>query len=408
MDSVATHPALVSQGTDDWEFVFVLPNLALPRDPTERNPGDWPDGISFGPGQIAIVRLGDPRVVHLRREIPAVDQILSSFVDQYGKPYDPAVLLVSKSAPETVRNGLDAIVAFRNAVALAFILRARAAAERGYGGLDPTWSDTFDFHPAQIGGNGRMILQSPALLAGVSTTARLRLTHSPYLPVTQRRLYPDSYLFRCFGDAWTRRFCRTVKSERFADRLFRSLDVAYQACAIGAKNEGSLNDYGIQVALWVSAIEILAWPDRRHADLESVLILLSRDTSKLRDSSPRYRIKLRNPLSRKVGTRSVSALQRAYIYLYRARNKFLHGNPVSTGTLLTLNRGERVGLPRLATVVYRAALVAYLDKRYPKVIGSIEEWEGRAQETFDDATYREALAQLIGTKPKSELRRRNQ
>jgi len=174
------------------------------------------------------------------------------------------------------------------------------------------------------------------------------------------------------------------------------LDVAYQACAIGAKSEGSLSEYGTQVALWVSAIEILAWPDKRHADLESVLRLLDRDAVDKRDRQRRYRLKLKNPKTKKLETRRVSALQRAYIYLYRARNKFLHGNPVSTSTLLTLNRGERVGLPRLATVVYRAALVAYLDDRYPKRINTIKELRDRIGESFEDLTYGEALAEMFG------------
>jgi hypothetical protein len=217
-------------------------------------------------------------------------------------------------------------------------------------------------------------------------------------------LYPDRYLLRSFDRAWTRRFCGKAKTDGFADRLFRSLDVAYQACAIGAKNEGSINEYGIQVALWVSAIEVLAWPDKQHADLESVLLLLDKAALDEQDRKRRYQATLKNPRTRKKESRRVSALQRAYIYLYRARNRFLHGNPVSASTLLTLNRGERVGLPRVAAVVYRAALVAYLDSRYPKRITSIEELRERIGESAEDSTYGEALAELFGYK-RTRMRR---
>jgi hypothetical protein len=379
----------------EWEFVFVLPNLVLATASNERHSGDWPMGISFGDELITIVSSDNPHVAHLRSD-KTIEQILTSFVDEYGKPYSPAILLTHRSAPETVRINLAAIVAFRNAIALAFILRARAAAERGYGGLDPTWSDTFDFHPAQIGGTGGMILHSPALLSVVSSGAKLRLTRSPYIPLTDGRLHPDSYLFRSFEKAWIKRYCGKAETEKFGDRLFRSLDVAYQACAVGTKCEGSLNEYGIQVALWVSAIEILAWPNKRHADLESVLLLLNRDSIDERDRKLRYRIKIKNPKTRKPEIRRVSALQRAYVYLYRARNQFLHGNPVRENSLLTLNRTERVGLPRLAAVVYRAALVAYLDPKYPKQIKNLEELRTRVEESFEDNTYGEALAELFG------------
>jgi hypothetical protein len=375
----------------DWEFGYVLPNLVLP-DEHDKSHGTWPDGISFGSGLIAIVRFNDPRVVELRSSEAVVEQILSSFVNEYGKPYGPAVLILRKSAPDKVRRNLEAIVAFRNAVALAFVLRARAAGERGFGGQDPTWSDTFDFHPVQIGGTGRMILQSPALLSVVSDTARLRLTPSPYLPTEGRRLWPDNYLFRSFDKAWARRYQSKSKTENFGGRLFRSLEAAYQACAIGAKNEGSLNEYGAQIALWVSAIEILAWPEKRNADLDSVLSLLDNDALDPRTRERRYKAKVK-----KKGTRRLSALQRGYMYLYRARNRFLHGNPVSAGTLLTLTRrGERVGLPRLAAAVYRAALVAYLDRRYRKQITTVEQLRTRADEMFEDHTYAEALSELFG------------
>lgn len=391
--------------TAEWEFGFVLPNLVLPDNAAAHDPGTWPDGISFGSGTIIIVPFNDPRVLQLRAEQAAVEQILTSFLDEYGNPYNPSVLLVRKSAPDAVRLNLGAIIAFRNAVALAFVLRARAADAKGSGAFDPTWSDTFDFHPAKIGGNGKMILESPALLAAVADTATLRYTHSPYLPLVGRRLYPDGYLFDSFEKAWVRRFCGKAKTQQFGDRLFRSLEIAYQACAIGAKNEGSLNEYGIQVALWVSAIEILAWPDKRHADLETVLLLLDRDAVDGRGRERQYRIKLRNPKTKKLETRRVSALQRAYIYLYRARNKFLHGNPVNANSLLTLGRRVRIGLPQLAAIVYRAALVAYLDHRYPKRINSLDELRDRAGEMFEDHAYEMALGELFGYQRKRMTKR---
>jgi hypothetical protein len=181
-----------------------------------------------------------------------------------------------------------------------------------------------------------------------------------------------------------------MKAERFGDRLFRSLEVAYAACAVATKNQGSLNEYGTEVALWVSAIEILAWPDRSHADLDGVLELLGRNVGRRATNKKRFRAKV----GRK--SRSLTALQRGYTYLYRARNRFLHGNPIGPTSLLTLSRTRRVGLPRLAAIIYRAALVAYLSRRYPYKITTLRELARRPNEMFDNDGYERALAELFG------------
>jgi hypothetical protein len=319
-----------------------------------------------------------------------VKQVLDSFFDEFGKPYHPAVLIISEDAPSQVRQSLDALVSFRNGVALPILLRARSAMIRGRGSLDPTWSDTFDFHPAQVNTSGRMIIQSPALNSLVSDTARIRYGHSPELALSGQRLWRDSYLFHAIGKAWKRRYKRPMKAERFGDRLFRSLEVAYAACAVATKNQGSHNEYGTEIAQWVSAIEILSLPDRSHADLDGVLELLGRNVGRRATNKKRFRAKV----GRK--SRSLTALQRGYTYLYRARNRFLHGNPIGPTSLLTLSRTRRVGLPRLAAIIYRAALVAYLSRRYPYKITTLRELARRPNEMFDNDGYERALAELFG------------
>ena len=374
----------------EWEFGFVLPNLVLPSELSDTNPGAWVNGIAIGSAPIAIVRNGDPRVVAMRRESAAVRQILESFRDEYGKAYGPALLILRKDAPETIRHSLETIVAFRNLVAMSIVLPGRAAVAKGGGSSAITWSDTFDFHPAQVGRSGRMVLQSPAVTSLVSDTDKLRLTHSAYVKPEGRRIWPDHYLLRAMGRAWLRRFAGNYATESFGDRLFRSLEAAYQASAIGAKNEGSLAEYGIQVSLWVSAAEILAWPERKHADLEAVLALLRKYPSRPSSRKRRFRLRLRKK------TVKLDALQRTYVQLNRARNAFLHGNPVGYGDMIVGRGEERMGLPRVAALVYRAALVAYLDRRYPKEICTMRELGERSDELFGDSAYEEALARLYG------------
>lgn len=374
----------------EWEFGFVLPNLVLPSDPDDTNPGSWSSGLSVAPDLIAIAPNKDPRVSALRQANPAVAQILGAFKDQHGKSYEPAILLISARAPESIRLRLEAIVAFRNIVAMSIILRGRAALARGHEASAVTWSDSFDFHPAQVGRSGHVVIQSPALTSIVSADARLTFTHSPSISLEGRRLWTDRYLLWAGGKAWRRRFFRPIKKEAFGDRLFRSLEVAYQACGIGSKNEASLSEYGTQLALWVSACEILAWPTNRHAGLESVLAMLARYPAREATHKLRFRAKVRGKPTR------LSAVQRAYTYLYKARNGFLHGNPVSPNMMFTLNRRERIALPRIAAIVYRAALVTYLDERYKKDLVSLKDVKERPMEMFDDHNYEEAFANVFG------------
>lgn len=383
------------QSPTEWEFLYVLPNLVLPSNPGA-DPLDWPTGLTLDSDLIAIVRNNDPRVSVLRDSNPSVVQILESFKDQVGKPYDPAVLLVRVSAPDSVRKSENAIVGFRNAVAFAFLLPSRAAAARGYGGTAPTWSDTFDFHPAQLSRQGRAVIQSPAILGGVSADARLLFSHSPYVSLTKGRVWPDSYLYRCLGREWRRRYVSPNRNDLFGRALFRSLEVAYQACAVGAKIQDSIYDYGIQVALWVSAMEILAWPSRKHADIEGVLTLLAAYEAHPTLARRHYRERVKGT------SHQLNAVQRSYTYLYRARNHFLHGNPVSEATLVRKARTMSIALPRLAAIVYRAALVAYLSRRYSREITTLRHMAERAGEMIEDLSYDEALADVLGI----ELRQR--
>ena len=375
-----------------WDFLFVTPNLVLPEDPQPGTPGEWPSGIDLNSDILALVPWHDDRVQEIRRHRPVVRQILDSFVTETGLPHRPAVLIANRSGPENLRHRQESIVAFRNAIAISVILRGRAAEARGYGGLSPTWSDTFDFHPAQIGHSGRYVILSPALTSLVAREQPLHFTPSAYLAPEGRRVYSDSYLYRTLGMEWRRQFS-SVTGDQFGRSLFRSLEVAFTACAVGAKNQGSIHDYGHQVALWVSAIEILAWRTRRHADFQAVLDLLSRSLLSKPLRARRYVATLR----RRDGPRRLNALERAYSYLYLSRNKFLHGNPVTPSVLFTKNRsGPPASLPRLAAIVYRAALSAYLDERHPIKISSLEEAATRVGETFERVSYDEALAELFG------------
>ena len=63
----------------------------------------------------------------------------------------------------------------------------------------------------------------------------------------------------------------------------------------------------------------------------------------------------------------VTPAEKVAALLYKARNDFLHGNPVGAATLLPWGRTgarRRATLPNAAGVIYRLARTAYLAQRH--------------------------------------------
>jgi hypothetical protein len=159
--------------------------------------------------------------------------------------------------------------------------------------------------------------------------------------------------------------------------------VAFSASSAAAKNQGSLSDYGTQMALWVSALEVLAWPEDRKADFEKVHRLLGRYRwSRAELATPKYRTTWRRQQFR------CNPVQRAYAYMYKARNRFLHGEVVTPQTLVPGRRGRTFPLPQVAAVVYRTALAAFLLARVKPLRYSGQRF---GRELFDQMPYSGAL-----------------
>lgn len=82
---------------------------------------------------------------------------------------------------------------------------------------------------------------------------------SPDLPAMGILLkaVPDEAILKALQRRWRRRFSRGGRKEWHTTALFRSLAVAYQACALPTKNSSTIFDYGTTIAVWVSAFETL-------------------------------------------------------------------------------------------------------------------------------------------------------
>lgn len=123
----------------------------------------------------------------------------------------------------------------------------------------------------------------------------------------------------------------------------------------------SIYEWGVHLALWVSAIEILAHADRDKVSLEAVWDLLEQYQWRCPDLEERS-----YSVNRKQGKRHLSLPQFLYWALYKARNDFLHGNSVTEDRLkISMPDGRVVGLISIAPVIYRTALAALLGLKPP-------------------------------------------
>jgi hypothetical protein len=248
------------------------------------------------------------------------------------------------------------------------------------------WSDVFDCHPTTTDRADNLYTASPAAETSHFGNPTFRGMQSPYVSAKDARMMPDRFLYRALAKEWHRRFVSPAHDDQFSRTLFRSLEVAYRASSVGRVALATIHDYGIQIGLWVSAMEILAWPDHQYASLDHVAALLGKyhwSGEKLR--ARRYRIGVgRN-------RRAVNAVQKVYWYLNAARNDFLHGNPVSIHSLKSGGTPES-WLPRLAAIVYRTVLAQYLSGRYAKMPRRQSEKRELFAGLWDGANYESALS----------------
>jgi hypothetical protein len=146
----------------------------------------------------------------------------------------------------------------------------------------------------------------------------------------------------------------------------------------------------VQVALWISAFEILAHPGKAgRSDLGSVIRLIDNNSGPLTElSERRYRIAIG-----KNKRYSVSLAGKLYKRLYDARNMFLHGNPLSTTSLRASDSPKAKLLTMAAPLLYMRALRAVLR------VESEKEWDDLAIQEFADYTNAdEALLVVVGKK----------
>jgi hypothetical protein len=359
---------------DRWEVIYVLPNLSPAKDRWNLNGETRPSdllktGMTLGSSNLAIVPVHDPRVQAAMADDPNVARLVDVFVDERGKKLHPALLIAREVRTTTLTQ--EALVAFRNSIALSVILRNRAWWAKGNDNAHMGWSDYFDFHPLRAGTHG-LVSDSPALTSIITERAKHQAMPSPYVSATtMTALWADGFLYYTLGVEWRRFFEAPQEKTTYGEGLFRSLEIAYVASATPVKHGGSIYEWGVQVALWVSAIEVLVSVLNGEASQLLSLDLLAE--YEWGDYRPELGAKDREITFGRGSSKTVRQLnivQHACHLLYRTRHKFLHGNKVDNGDLYPWGRqlgptGEPpISIIALAPVIYRIGLHAFLSRNH--------------------------------------------
>ncbi len=253
----------------------------------------------------------------------------------------------------------ESVIAFRNAIAVATILRNRAC-WRSYGRSGISWSETFDYHPARLRRDGSTFDSwTPAVnqigfqLDGLSLTPDLRVLREDLLLVDER-------LADHLGRVWHLRY-RRGRDKKNAAKVFRSLEAAYEALSIGFKSYASLTEVGLDAVHWTTAVEVLASPPNGEVNKWRCSCLIAEWRGFYQKELQTKRYWVRHGKKRKWMTLS----PRIFLHLYHARSKFVHGDKVSR-RLLEPFGDTAPPLNSLASTIYRTALMAYLERHWPR------------------------------------------
>jgi len=338
-------PANLDGGLADHEKLnvcFVLPNLQIKSPIETKFVGILPDT--------------DPRVTEIAKRSNAVRILVNGFFDRRGSKCHVSVMVVHKDAPKTVLNDV-ALVSFRNCFAISCVLKSWAFSIGSPNSIGTRFSDYFDFYPFSPTRDGANLLHMGYALNTIESPNGFQGQTYPELPAIDKNFHlhttHDEEIFDLLRKAWVERFEKGRKTWR-ANKLFRSLAIAYHACSLPKKNSLWFYDFGVSVALWISAFEILAHPGPSgKSDLTTVLDLLSKIRFSGSTTKRRRRFRFRGRVQ------NGNAAEYLYWRLYDSRNAFLHGNPATVHTALYKSRKRHSLLTSVAPVLYALALLCH-------------------------------------------------
>jgi hypothetical protein len=330
----------------NWIPVAVLPNLFARR--------------TVEGEIVALVPSKDPRIQAFCTAHPKFKKFLSRFTDTFKVPLDPVVFIARDDVIPKKADTQGPLLSFRDLVAMSVVPYARSYALVYKNPDRISYANSFWLHPWMLAKDNDGLTASTPAFAGFHVVEEFHGQSSPELPFMQLDEL-DEPLYQALLTRWKRHYLG--KRPRWQDRaLFRSLNMATQAAQLPAGVGTTLYDLGRIAALWVSAFEILAHPRTESSGLRFVYPLFERvrylDRKIRQKKYIAYMGRTKKPWPR----RPLPCW--FYGRLYRGRNAFLHGNPVSPKTL---QPGDlKVSLFWLAPVLYRLALTGALNLTFKR------------------------------------------
>lgn len=322
---------------EDWIFISVFHNLSI----SDRIESKY----------VVITPHDDPLAQAIRDRAPAFSQFVDNFKDQFGRHYAPSLFFLHKS----VKPNLEAIVSFRNLLAISSIVQSWERFICHGTQLDYyKFSNYFELYPYSLSKDEKDLIASTPSILGLDEPSEFQGQCSPEIarsPSTNR--FYDSTLFDSLSKQWVNYYVKDKRREWKSRSLFRSLEMSFRATGLPFRNQGTIHDYGANIALWISAFEILTHPGgNSYVNLGSVLDFLGKinfRTKKL--NHKRYNGRKNERLN---------LLQKTYFEMHIARNQFLHGNPVNTSNLFPGRKLKCNSLTVLAPVLYKCAIYHFL------------------------------------------------
>jgi hypothetical protein len=332
-------PTQMSANGTNWQLIFAITGLA-------------PPDRSFETSTLLVPSADDPRLRTLLDRDEAVRKYLGAFVDEQNQSYDVAALLSIHERPD-----LESIYAFRDALAFSTVAGAieRRMIYRSHN-LGLLYSDYFRFHPTMLGhGTGRTIVTRSQALHGIDDLDTFVGRLNPVLPPGRsiRSSDIDQSIYLRLRRLWRERFGRNRNSP-LTRAVFRALNMAFQASSLPHNDLALDRDLGMRLAQWIAAFEILVWPATWRAGFDQVEAQLSAyNWQNQKCSRRKYRIN-------RGGKRLVTLPIHIYDLMYKARNDYLHGNPIKHRTINPFRDGE--GLLAFAPLLFRVVLDVMLPR----------------------------------------------
>lgn len=360
-----------------WNFVFVLPNIAL-DEPFEES--------KF----IAIVPPKDRRIKILLNNNPNLTPLINEFYDQFRKRVTPSILLIRNDIPKQLKT-IESLISYRNIFAINSILYGWQSSLKNPNVLYPLYSDYFKFYPIILSKNNDwMRTKSPALIGFDEPCEFCGQIDAGLNNFKLRMNIPDEQLFYPMLKIWEERYLKNHSRIWNFRVLFRSIEMAMQALSSPLINNSSFYENGTRIGLWISAFEVLIHPQDGEVNLDRVLEIIGNIHWNIPRLSYNYYSK------NKMSSTKINLPQKLYCDLYNARNDFLHGNKIYSKSMYPFQNRKKYPLTYFAPILYRRVILEFMRSlNIKKVNYYTENMEYEYLSWFYDESLKIALTDKI-------------